>query len=603
MRSSTVATVIAIAAVAAAPLRAQTATQTVAPSGDVAATIIHACYTPLTGVVYLIKQTGLQQACLSIGPIQHKEISWNREGPNGDPGDRGPAGPPGADGAKGAAGDPGPQGPLGEKGPPGDKGPQGDPGTPGEKGATGDKGPPGEPGAAGEKGPTGDRGPAGDAGPQGEKGPPGDKGPDGDPGSVGEKGPVGDQGPAGEKGASGDQGPVGEKGPTGDKGLVGDKGPTGDQGLTGQPGSGCNDGCVTTASLASEAVTDAKLAPITAAGKIANSATTATSANVPSAIVARDASGNFSATDVTATNLVLSGATGRIIHDGQRILFRAGGGTGANASIYLGVDAGPPDGASLPTQNTGIGSSALRNVTAAAGGGFGNTVVGVSAGHALTNGSLNVAAGFEAMDLGTSASRNVVIGWHAGRNINGQRNVVIGSEAGSALVSGSNNIFIGNPGADESQTIRIGTVGTHTRAFFAGIHNSTPAGTPVPVYVNSDGQLGVLTSSARFKLGIRDIGDASAALYRLRPVSYLYRPAIDPSGTIQYGLIAEEVDRVAPELVVRDSTGRPYTVRYNMLVPMLVSEAQRIARDITAVEQQNNDILRRIERLEAAIRP
>ena len=83
----------------------------------------------------------------------------------------------------------------------------------------------------------------------------------------------------------------------------------------------------------------------------------------------------------------------------------------------------------------------------------------------------------------------------------------------------------------------------------------------------------------------------------------MYRPAIDPSGTIQYGLIAEEVDRVAPELVVRDPAGRPYTVRYNMLVPMLVSEAQRIARDITAVEQQNNDILRRIERLEAAIRP
>ena len=202
---------------------------------------------------------------------------------------------------------------------------------------------------------------------------------------------------------------------------------------------------------------------------------------------------------------------------------------------------------------------------------------------------------------GSTQNNNTVVGYEAGRNVTGLRNVVIGAQAGSNLFSGSNNVFIGNAGAEESGTIRIGTVGTHTRAFIAGIHNSTVSG--LPVQVAPDGQLGVLTSSARFKVGIRDLGHASRTLYALRPVSYRYRPDLDPSGALQYGLIAEEVARVAPELVARDSTGRPYTVRYNMLVPMLVNEVQRVDRDIADIAHQNDAIARRLAKLEAALKP
>jgi hypothetical protein len=610
MRSSTLGVVAGAAAIAlvaadSTSLRAQDASRTVTQSGDVVPEIIHACYTTLTGVVYLIKQPGLQQACLSIGPIQHKEISWNRRGPKGDAGEPGPAGPAGADGAKGPAGDAGVQGPPGEKGPAGDQGAAGPAGTDGAKGPTGDPGAQGEPGPDGAKGAAGDKGPSGDPGTPGEKGPPGDKGPNGDPGAIGDKGPAGDKGEAGDKGPAGDQGLPGDKGPTGDQGPVGDKGPTGDEGPAGAPGQGCANGCVTTASLADGAVTNEKLATITAANKIANSATTATSANTPNTIVARDNLGSFSATEIELSgNLRLFG-TGQIVHEGRRIMHTPTSFAPQVASFFFGIDAGPA-GFTVPNENTGVGTLALRNVVGSGGSapGSANTALGLAAGLSIVSGQANVAVGARAMDGGSGGMRggvgqvnNVVVGYEAGRNIMGARNVVLGALAGSSLVSGSDNIFIGNSGAEESNSIRIGTAGTHTRTFVAGIHNSTVAG--VPVHVDMNGQLGVLTSSARFKVGVRDIGDASATLYSLRPVSYRYRPDLDPAGVLQYGLIAEEVDRVAPELVVRDSVGRPYTVRYNMLVPLLVNEAQRIDREITALEQQNGDILRRIERLES----
>jgi hypothetical protein len=559
---------------------------------DPATEIISACY-GVTGVPYFIRQPGLLQNCLTVGQVQHKEISWNQKGAKGDPGDPGPAGPPGPDGAtgaKGATGDAGPQGPTGEKGPPGDKGPAGDQGATGEKGLTGDKGPEGDKGPVGDKGPAGDKGPTGDQGALGEKGPQGDKGLDGDKGPVGDKGPEGDKGPLGDKGPIGDQGPIGDKGPVGDQGPIGDKGPPGDQGAQGQPGAGCSNGCVTTAALADLAVTNQKLATITAAGKIANSATTATSENVPNTIVLRDNLASFKASEITLTgNLRLFGSA-QILFGGQRMVHAPAGGR----STYLGIDAGPPDGGPNPEDNTGVGSLALRNLSS----GTSNTAIGASAARNVTTGIQNTVVGAFAMDQSSAGSANTVIGYQAGRNIAGARNIVIGAQAGAGLTAGDDNILIGNPGTAESNTIRIGTAGTHTRAFMAGIQTSQVTG--LAVHITPQNQLGILVSSARFKTDIRDLGSASAALYRLRPVSYQYRPDIDSAGTLQYGLIAEEVDRVAPALVVRDSTGRPYTVRYNMLVPMLVNELQSLDRDITAIEKQNEAMLRRLERLETA---
>jgi hypothetical protein len=340
-------------------------------------------------------------------------------------------------------------------------------------------------------------------------------------------------------------------------------------------------------------VTDAKLAPISAVGKIANSATTATSANVPNTIVSRDATSSFAASVVNTGTMVLSGTFGVITHDGQRLLYRAGGGLPANSSIYLGIDAGPAPGAPTPLENTGVGSLALRNVQ-----GTVNTAIGISAARNITTANANTVVGAYAMEQGTTSSANVVVGYQAGRVMTGSRNIVIGADAGSALTAGDFNVLIGNAGATESNTIRIGTQGTHLRTFVAGIFNSNVTG-GVAVQVASDGQLGVVQSSARFKTDIRDL-ESSNVLHRLRPVSFRYRPDIDASGAMQYGLIAEEVDRVAPELVVRDSTGRPYTVRYGMLVPMLVNEVTQLDREIASVARQYDEVRRRIERLEAA---
>jgi hypothetical protein len=573
--------------------RQTAAAAAVASTSDSPTAVIYGCY-GLTGVVYLIRQPGLLQNCLTIGDIQHREIAWNQKGAKGDAGDPGPAGPAGPDGAagpKGPTGDPGPEGPPGEQGAAGDKGLTGDAGAVGAKGETGDKGPAGDQGAPGAKGETGDKGPTGDAGAPGTKGESGDKGPTGDQGLPGEQGPVGDKGEQGDQGPIGDKGPVGDKGETGDQGPQGDKGPTGDPGPQGAPGAGCFDGCVTTASLADLAVTDAKLSPISAAGKIANSATTATSENVPGAIVARGASGDFAASIVSVTTFALgsNSVPARINHDGQRILYRTPG----SSSVYLGVDAGPPDGATNPVANTGVGALALRGLT---GGTGANTAVGAGAARSVTAACCNTVVGAEAMDLGASPSTNVVVGWRAGRDMTGSRNIVIGAEAGSSLMAGNNNIFIGTAGVEESSTTRIGTIGMHTRAFIAGVNGVAVTG--LPVHVATNGQLGILPSSARFKRDIRDLGSASTALHRLRPVSYRYRADIDPDGTPQYGLIAEEVDRVAPELVVRDSNGRPYTVRYGMLVPMLVSEVQALDRDIAEIQREIGLMLRRIEKLE-----
>jgi hypothetical protein len=113
--------------------------------------------------------------------------------------------------------------------------------------------------------------------------------------------------------------------------------------------------------------------------------------------------------------------------------------------------------------------------------------------------------------------------------------------AGGNLTTGNNNIDIGNFGvAGDSNTIRIGRKGVQARAVIAGINNSSVFGSPVVVNIN--GRLGIQASSARFKRDIRDMGDASAGLLRLRPVSFRYKQ--DPNRTLQYGLIAEEVERV-----------------------------------------------------------
>ena len=153
----------------------------------------------------------------------------------------------------------------------------------------------------------------------------------------------------------------------------------------------------------------------------------------------------------------------------------------------------------------------------------------------------------------------------------GTKNIGIGYQAGVTLTTGSNNIYVGNSGAgDESQTIRIGTAQTQT--FFAGI-GTTPVSGAIVMVDSGTGQLGIgPPSSARYKQDIETMGHRSAGVLQLRPVTFAYRE--DAQRAKHYGLIAEEVAAVYPELVVRAATGEVQTVKYLELIPMLLNELQ-----------------------------
>jgi uncharacterized coiled-coil protein SlyX len=159
----------------------------------------------------------------------------------------------------------------------------------------------------------------------------------------------------------------------------------------------------------------------------------------------------------------------------------------------------------------------------------------------------------------------------------------LGSTAGASLTSGSNNIDIGNVGvAGETAKIRIGKQGTQNGTFIAGIFGVPVTGSTV--VVNSTGKLGVATSSARFKEAIKPMDKASESILALKPVTFRYKEDIDPDGIPQFGLVAEQVEKVDPRLVIRDEDGKVTTVRYEAVNAMLLNEFLKAHR--TLEEQQ-----------------
>jgi len=195
--------------------------------------------------------------------------------------------------------------------------------------------------------------------------------------------------------------------------------------------------------------------------------------------------------------------------------------------------------------------------------------------------------GINALYSNTTGSHNTTGGWDSLYLNSGNDNIAFGFESGFNLTGGSSNIDIGNLGvAGESGTMRIGTQGIQTSTVIAGIFGGTAA-SGVPVYVTSSGMLGTLTSSARFKQNIHNMDDASDVLLSLRPVTFQYKPQIDPQGIPQFGLVAEEVDQVDPDLVARDEKNRIYTVRYEAVNAMLLNEFQKEHR---IVEEQNHEL-------------
>jgi hypothetical protein len=205
--------------------------------------------------------------------------------------------------------------------------------------------------------------------------------------------------------------------------------------------------------------------------------------------------------------------------------------------------------------------------------GANNTALGFQALYSNTVGKGNAAQGVNALYSNTTGIRNLGIGSNAlYDNSTGSYNIALGFDAGYNVTNGSNNIEIGAQGnTADNNTIQIGVQGTQTVTTIAGIYGTPVTGSAV--FVTSTGQLGVQASSERYKTDILPMPDFSAKLNRLRPVTFHY--TMDPNGPPQYGLIAEEVDKVYPELVIRDRAGKIQGVHYEELAPMLLREAQK----------------------------
>ncbi len=239
----------------------------------------------------------------------------------------------------------------------------------------------------------------------------------------------------------------------------------------------------------------------------------------------------------------------------------------------------------LGNDNTATGASALFRNTH----GFSNTASGASSLFNNTTGSRNMAAGFQALHHNTTGERNTAIGdGSLDKNTTGSFNVALGAGAGSGVITANDVICIGRAvnGVNVSGTCFIGNI--------RGV--TTQNANALPVVIDGAGQLGTVASSERFKKDIAIMGQASEGILSLRPVTFHYKT--DGENTPQFGLIAEEVAKVNPNLVVRDKNGEIYTVRYEAVNAMLLNEFLKEHRKVeqltkefqTTVAQQQKQI-------------
>jgi hypothetical protein len=294
---------------------------------------------------------------------------------------------------------------------------------------------------------------------------------------------------------------------------------------------------------------------------------------------------NPTASDLNANT---AGGTGALEDIGAQALFNTAFGAAALQSDTTG-SANTASGAlalqnnTIGGRNTASGVTALNHNTAGndntASGvdalfsnstGNSNTASGVSALATNSTGNSNTASGVDALGSNATGFQNTAFGSSALSQSTGNKNIAVGFEAGFALTSGSKNIYLGHPGAaSESNTMRLGN--TQKKTYIAGV--ATAAVTGAQVLIDATGRLGVPLSSARYKRDIETMGARSEGVLKLRPVTFVYKQ--DGQGVRQYGLIAEEVATVYPELVTHTATGEVQAVRYQELIPMLVNELQR----------------------------
>src|SRR5262249_7549349 len=222
---------------------------------------------------------------------------------------------------------------------------------------------------------------------------------------------------------------------------------------------------------------------------------------------------------------------------------------------------------------------------------------------------LNSSAGFQKTATGraalannTTGSENTAVGFHALlNNTGGNKNVALGFRAGSDLTTGDKNIDIGNAGfADESGTIRIGRVQDQTATLIAGISGATvPIG--VAVIVDASGHLGTTTSSVRYKEAIKPMNRASEAILALKPVTFRYNHELDPEGIPEFGLVAEEVEKVNPDLVARDGQGKPYTLRYDAVNVMLLNQFLKDHQTVQELKKQVAELTAALQKVSAQL--
>jgi len=528
-------------------------------------------------------------------------------GVNGATGNTGLAGATGSTGAVGATGNTGNTGLAGNTGNTGNTGFSGNTGNTGNTGVTGATGPTGSTGAIGN---TGNTGLAGNTGNTGNTGLSGNTGNTGNTGVNGATGNTGLAGATGSTGAVGATGTTGATGPQADPLVLGAtntilgngtidmvinaSGPTGTTGLAVNfachPLSGVVriDTCTTNAVIGQ----NAGIAITTGTGNVAMGA-------------------NAGLKISTQTNNTFVGNNAGKVNTASSNTFVGANAGSANVTgvnnTFIGTNAGAisPTG----TNNTFIGSSAGLNAFGSEiiaignqaaqtlGGSFGlsyGVFIGNQAGQVATTGRFNAVIGHLSGSALTTGGENTIIGIESGSRITtGIQNVLIGSVVGNALITGSNNIYIGSgtngttPGI--ANQIRIGSTAIST-CFIGGIRGIAVAGGQT-VQVDVSGQLGSVVSSIKFKDNIEPMPDVTDTLMSLNPVTFTYKA--NPEQCIQYGLIAEEVDKTFPYLSVLDKDGNPYGVEYYRLIALLLKQAQ--TQQITIAELKE-----RIETIEKA---
>lgn len=277
--------------------------------------------------------------------------------------------------------------------------------------------------------------------------------------------------------------------------------------------------------------------------------------------------------------------------EGEDALFSLGRGENNTAVGYHALFA------TTSNNNTAVGASALVSNTK----GDANVAIGVNAMEFNRTGRANVAFGVEALISNVSGLRNIAIGTESLKRVLGSDNVGLGYEAGMNVTTGSFNIDIGNMGLPtDTNLIRIGTEGVQTATYIAAVKDTAIEGTAVAI--TTDGQLGVIASSARFKEAIKPMDRESEAIFSLRPVQFRYKKEINSRGTPQFGLVAEEVARVNPDLVVADKEGRPFTVRYDEVNAMLLNEFQKEHQTVNELKQAIAEQKAEIEKLKSELK-